>query len=871
MKYFDIEKRNWDIVKFDQEKIKKVLNLAFDASWEEKENFDKILKSILENIEEEYEKSFPKNLLNVEEIQDIIEKKLVQNNKYYTVKSFILYREKRYQKREEKRQEYIDKFEKNKLKVIKSNWKLENFDIEKIEKVYNLVSKWFKKKCKFEDLVEVLKTHIIDWIKTKDLLNLLVKSCLNLISVDNIYRQTLAGRFLLLDIYKKSSYNRNLNIKNIYSANNYLSFFNDYVNRWRYYKKFFDYYSQEDIKKAGEHIAKYFKRDFEYTYTTVHMLNKRYLLNPNNEIFELPQEMYMSIALFLAIPEKQDKRLKIAIQIYDQISSQKISLPTPTLLNARTNFHQLSSCFKLNIEDDLRAIYHGIENMAQISKYGGWIWVYLWNIRSRGSSIRWVRWASGGVNPWIKIINDTAIAVNQLWSRAGAISVTLDIWHLDIQDFFELQTETWDSRLKAFDVFPSVSIPDLFMKRMQNNENWTLFDPKEIFDITWKKIQDHFGENFDKFYESLEKNEKITLKKTIKAKDLFKEFMKTVVETWMPYVFFRDTVNKVNPNKHKWNVYSTQLCVEICQNTNTTKFIEEKYEDWKIKIEYEPWDNVVCNLASINVAKVNTKEQIKKTIPIATKILDNVIDLNFYPTKESEITSKKYRSIWLWFLWLAELLATNKLSYDSKEARDYVDNLFELYSLETLKSSNELAKQKWTYELYKWSEWSKWILLGKDEKYFNENSKNNDEWKKLIENIKKYWVRFAYHLAPAPNSSTSQVVGTSAWVLPIYKKYFVETSSNWMLVNIAPWLNKDNFWFYKEYVNITIPDVIDMMSIIYKWIDQSISFEWIIDPAKISPAEMYQYYIKAWEKKIKTIYYVRSMSLETKECVSCSW
>ncbi|MBS8121461.1 ribonucleoside-diphosphate reductase subunit alpha [Candidatus Vampirococcus lugosii] len=870
MKYFDIEKRNGDIVKFDQEKIKKVLNLAFDASGEEKENFDKILKSILENIEEEYEKSFPKNLLNVEEIQDIIEKKLVQNNKYYTVKSFILYREKRYQKREEKRQEYIDKFEKNKLKVIKSNGKLENFDIEKIEKVYNLVSKGFKKKCKFEDLVEVLKTHIIDGIKTKDLLNLLVKSCLNLISVDNIYRQTLAGRFLLLDIYKKSSYNRNLNIKNIYSANNYLSFFNDYVNRGRYYKKFFDYYSQEDIKKAGEHIAKYFKRDFEYTYTTVHMLNKRYLLNPNNEIFELPQEMYMSIALFLAIPEKQDKRLKIAIQIYDQISSQKISLPTPTLLNARTNFHQLSSCFKLNIEDDLRAIYHGIENMAQISKYGGGIGVYLGNIRSRGSSIRGVRGASGGVNPWIKIINDTAIAVNQLGSRAGAISVTLDIWHLDIQDFFELQTETGDSRLKAFDVFPSVSIPDLFMKRMQNNENWTLFDPKEIFDITGKKIQDHFGENFDKFYESLEKNEKITLKKTIKAKDLFKEFMKTVVETGMPYVFFRDTVNKVNPNKHKGNVYSTQLCVEICQNTNTTKFIEEKYEDGKIKIEYEPGDNVVCNLASINVAKVNTKEQIKKTIPIATKILDNVIDLNFYPTKESEITSKKYRSIGLGFLGLAELLATNKLSYDSKEARDYVDNLFELYSLETLKSSNELAKQKGTYELYKGSEWSKGILLGKDEKYFNENSKNNDEWKKLIENIKKYGVRFAYHLAPAPNSSTSQVVGTSAGVLPIYKKYFVETSSNGMLVNIAPGLNKDNFWFYKEYVNITIPDVIDMMSIIYKWIDQSISFEWIIDPAKISPAEMYQYYIKAWEKKIKTIYYVRSMSLETKECVSCS-
>ncbi len=870
MQKLSVEKRDWDIVSFDHEKIKKVVELAFDAVWEEKDEINKINESIIKEIEEEYEKSFPKNVLNVEEIQDIVEKKLVEYNKYHAVKSFILYREQRHKQREEKRQEYIKKFEKNKLKVVKSNWKKQSFDIEKIENVYNLVSKWFKKKCKFEDLLDELKIHIIDWIQTQDILRLLVKSSLNLINVDNIHWQTIAGRLLLLDIYKKASKNREISVKNIYSGKNYLSFFKDYVNKWRYYTQFFDYYSEEDIKKAWDYIAKHKKRDLEYWYTTVHMLDKRYLLNPNKEIYELPQEMYMSVALFLAIPEENKDRLKEAFKIYDQISSQKISLPTPTLLNARTNFHQLSSCFKLNIEDDLRAIYHWVENMAQISKYGGWIWVYLGNIRARWASIRWVKWASWGVNPWIKVINDTAIAVNQLWSRAWAISTTLDIWHLDIHDFLELQTETGDARLKAFDVFPAVSIPDLFMERMQNDEDWTLFDPKEIVDVTGKRLQDHFWEDFVKFYESLENNKKIKLKKTVKAKELFKEFMKTVVETWMPYTFFRDTVNRVNPNKHAWNVYSTQLCVEICQNTSTTKFIEEKSEDWKIKLEYDPWDNVVCNLASINVAKVNTKKQIQETIPVATKILDNVITLNFYPTKESEITAKKYRSIWLGFLWLAELLATNHLAYDSQEAREYVDWLFELYSLETLKSSNKLAKQRGTYDLYEGSEWSKWILLWKDEKYLKENTQNPEEWLELVKNIKKDWVRFAYHLAPAPNSSTAQVVWTTAWVLPIYKKYFVETNSNWMMVNIAPNLNKDNFWYYKEYVNMDTSDVIDMISVIYKWIDQSVSFEWLINPAKVSPAELYQYYIKAWKKDIKTIYYVRSMSMETNECVACS-
>jgi ribonucleoside-diphosphate reductase alpha chain len=579
----------------------------------------------------------------------------------------------------------------------------------------------------------------------------------------------------------------------------------------------------------------------------------------------------MSVALFLAIPEEKENRLLFAKKIYDACATWKISLPTPTLLNARTNFHQLSSCFKFNVDDDLRAIYHSIENMSQVSKFGWWIWVYLWNIRSRWWSIRWVNWAAGWVNPWIKVINDTAVAVNQLWARAWAISVTLDVFHRDIYDFLELQTETWDIRSKSFDVFPAVTFPDLFMDRVKNNEDWTLFDPKEIEDITWKKLQDHFWEDFDKFYSECEKNDKLVLKKTTNAKELFKQFMKTTVETWMPYAFFRDTVNKLNPNKHAWNIYSTQLCVEICQNTSTSKFVEEEIEDWVISIKYEAWDSVVCNLASINVAKVNTDEEMKKIVPIAMRVLDNVIDLNFYPIKEAENTSKKYRSVWLWFLGLAEYLAVNKLAYDSKEARSHVDDLFEKYAYHTLKSSNKLAKQRWTYKVYEGSDWSKWILIWKDEKWFKTNSKMSDKWSKLIKNIKKDGMRFAYHLAPAPNTSTALIVWTTASVLPIYKKYFVETNAIAATVNVAPNLNEENFWYYKEYVNLNMKDVIDMMAVIYKWLDQSISFEWMINPSSISPRELYEYYLRAHEKWIKTVYYVRSMSLSVESCESCSW
>jgi ribonucleoside-diphosphate reductase alpha chain len=278
----------------------------------------------------------------------------------------------------------------------------------------------------------------------------------------------------------------------------------------------------------------------------------------------------------------------------------------------------------------------------------------------------------------------------------------------------------------------------------------------------------------------------------------------------------------------------------------------------------------VCNLASINVAKVNTNEDIQAVIPIVMRLLDNVIDLNFYPIKEAEITAKKYRSVGLGFLGLAEYLAVRKIAYDSPEAREVVNTLFEKFAYETLKSSNLLAKEKEKYSLFDGSERSKGILLGKDKKWFQENSDMAHEWAELIEKIKKDGLRFAYHLAPAPNTSTALVMGTTASVLPIYKKYFIETNSVAPTVNVAPNLSADNFWYYKEYVNMNMEDVIDMVSVIYKWIDQSISFEWIINPQKVSPVELYNYYLKAWKQGIKTIYYVRGMSLEVEKCESCT-
>ena len=862
-----IKTRDGDLVPFDRTRIENVIEIAATCVWKIDLTFvEEITDIVIVKLEDQNNKD---NFINIELIQDQVELVLMKEWYFDIAKHFIIYRSEKIKKREKIREKLEKKLEEKTLKIKKSNWKKEDFNMLKVKETYKRVSYKLARVCKFEVLEDSLKKYIVEGMKTSDITKMMIKSAIDLISVENISWQFIAGRLALIDLYKEASKNRWMDIKKIYEAKHYLALFKDYVKKGLYSKNFFDYYSEDEILEAGEYLNKDY--DFDYNYTTMMMYRKRYLLNPNKIVHELPQEMYMSIALFLAMPEPKEKRLAFAKEIYDACSTWKVSLPTPTLLNARTNFHQLSSCFKFNLDDDLRAIYHNIENMAQVSKFGGWIWVYLGNIRSKWGTIRGVKWAAGWVNPWIKVINDTAVAVNQLWARAGAISVTLDVFHRDIYDFLELQTETGDIRSKAFDIFPAVTFPDLFMERVANNEDWTLFDPKEITDVTGRKLQDHFCEEFEKFYKECESNDKLLLKKTVNAKDLFKTYMKVAVETGMPYAFFRDTVNRLNPNKHAGNVYSTQLCVEICQNTSTSKFIEEELEDGKIVIKYEPGDNVVCNLASINIAKVNKKDDIKNMMPIVARILDNVITLNFYPIKEVEITAKKYRSIWIWFLGLAEYLAVNKLSYDTQEARDETDRLFEIYSYYTLKSSNELAKERWTYWAYEWSEWSKWILLWKDEKWFKENSKMWEKWSKLIWNIKKDWMRFAYHLAPAPNTSTSLVVGTTASILPIYKKYFVETNAIAPSVNVAPNLTQENFWYYKEYTNLDMKDVIDMVAVIYKWIDQSVSFEWMINPANVSPRELYEYYMRAHKAGIKTVYYVRSMSLEVKEsCDSCS-
>ncbi len=867
-------KRNGQTVDFDKQRIINAIKKSeIQVGLVDTAFAENITDQVIAHLHENFDCSV--EIPTVEQIQDLVEKYLAESGNFEIAKAYILYRAEQAKKRAEARLAEVKKIDKNLLKVTKRSGKKQVFSKKKLQKVFARVAKGYEDTCSFDEIYEIIKLMIVDGIETKKLINIMRKACVDCITIENINWQHIAGRLFTIELYKEAIINRNSTFSEIYTPKTFLEHLKDYIAKKFYYTDFFDFYSEEDVLEVATVLNK--ARDFSYGYSTMLSFVNRYLLNPNKIIHELPQEMYLAVAMFLAIPEKKENRVSIAKKIYEVCSSQKLSLPTPTLLNARTNYHQLSSCFKLNIDDDLREIYHQLENMAQISKFGGGIGVYCGNLRAKGSSIRYVENAAGGVIPWVKVMNDTATAVNQLGSRNGAISPTLDIWHKDIFDFLNLQTETGDIRAKAFDIFPAISVPDLFMKRVKENGEWTLFDPFEIEKVTGKRMQDLFDKEFEAFYIECENNPNLHLTETVLAKDLIKEALKATVETGMPYFFFRDTVNRVNPNKHVGNVYSTQLCTEICQNTSPAKFSQEVLmeKDGKtvVNIQHEVGESVVCNLASINIAKVNTASEMKKVFPVALRILDNVITLNLYPIKESEYTAKKYRSIGLGFMGLAEYLACNKLSYDKQDARDHTDKLFEQYAYYTLQSSNDLAKERGKYQLFDGSEWSKGILFGRDQDWYNTHTKvfSGEQWSQLITDIKTYGLRFAYHLAPAPNTSTAGVVGTTAGLLPIYKRLFVETNSIAPVVNVAPNLNKENFWFYKEYQRCDMKDVIDMFAVVYKWIDQSASFEWMINPAETSPADLYGYYMKAWEEGIKTVYYVRSLSGEVKEdCESCS-
>ncbi|EAD2948923.1 ribonucleoside-diphosphate reductase subunit alpha, partial [Listeria monocytogenes] len=612
------------------------------------------------------------------------------------------------------------------------------------------------------------------------------------------------------------------------------------------------------------------EKDKLFTYNGLYLLATRYLATDSERnVYELPQERWLTIALYLMQNEPKEKRMKLVEEAYWALSNLYMTVATPTLANAGKVGGQLSSCFIDTVDDSLQGIYDSNTDVARVSKHGGGVGAYLGYVRSTGAAIRGVKGASGGVIPWIKQLNNTAVSVDQLGQRKGAIAVYLDVFHKDIESFLDLRLNNGDQRLRAHDVFTAVCIPDIFMEAVERRGEWYLFDPHEVKAKKGWYLQDFYDESkgegtFREKYEELVADETIS-KKIVKAIDIMKRIMMSQLETGNPFMFYRDEVNRMNPNKHEGMVYSSNLCTEIMQNMSPTKMIQEIISGDQIVITKQAGDFVVCNLSSVNLGRAVVAEEgtLERLIEVEVRMLDNVIDLNELPVPQATITNQKYRSIGLGTFGWHHLLALKNIAWDSEEAEKYADELYEQINYLAIRASNKLAQEKGAYKVFKGSDWN-------TGEYFARRNYNSPEWQELAKEVAEKGLRNAYLVAVAPNMSTAQIAGSTASIDPIYSAFYYEEKKDYRRPVIAPDLNLSTYPYYEKGAY-----KVDQFASVrqngrrQRHVDQSLSFNFYV-PSGIKASKLLELHMTAWNEGLKTTYYVRSNDIDVEECEWCS-
>lgn len=628
-----------------------------------------------------------------------------------------------------------------------------------------------------------------------------------------------------------------------------------------------EHYSKEELLLAETYLVP--ERNHLFTFSGLDLLLKRYVIRTHNHIpLESPQEMFLGIALHLAMHEKKD-RMHWVRKFYDMLSRLEVTMATPTLSNARKPYHQLSSCFIDTVPDSLEGIYRSIDNFAQVSKFGGGMGMYFGKVRASGSNIRGFEGAAGGVIRWIRLVNDTAVAVDQLGMRQGAVAVYLDVWHRDLPEFLQLRTNNGDDRMKAHDVFPAVCYPDLFWKMAKENmdQDWYLMCPHEIFQTKGYHLEDFFGREWEERYLDCVQDPRIS-KRTISVKDIIRLVLRSAAETGTPFTFNRDTVNRMNPNGHAGMIYCSNLCTEIAQNMQAIEEVSKEVQtmegDPVVVTVTKPGEFVVCNLASLSLGHlpVTDTDYMEELVATAVRALDNVIDLNFYPTPYAKLTNQKYRSIGLGVSGYHHMLAKNGMIWESEDHLRFADRVFETINYAAILASTNLAAEKGSYSLFDGSDWQNGA-------YFEKRDYHSKRWLTLKEKVARQGMRNAYLLAVAPTSSTSIISGTTAGLDPILKRYFLEEKKGSMLPRVAPELSPSTYWYYKNAHLIDQNFSIRACGVRQRHIDQAQSMN-IYITNDFTMRQIFNLYLKAWEEGVKTIYYVRSKSLEVEECESCS-
>lgn len=836
-----ITKRNGTTESYNREKIAVAIKKSFASTGQE------IIEETIQEMVNEVEQFVHSNSANcnVERIQDEVERCLMEHGFYAEAKNYILYRWQRTERRKAINDITTGTGNPQIMDVLKEIQK----DFTSNEYSLTVLAEKFSSFCKPE-------------MSSDERLSALIKAAVELTTQEAPDWEFIGARLLNFQLTEKQEKQARISdIHSFYEKLRYLT------NEGLYGSYILDSYSQQEIEEAAGFICP--ERDKLFNYSGLDLLSKRYLIRTHShEPMESVQEMYLGIALHLAMPEKRD-RLQWVRKFYDLLSKLEVTMATPTLSNARKPYHQLSSCFIDTVPDSLEGIYRSIDNFAMVSKFGGGMGMYFGKVRAAGGNIRGFKGVAGGVIRWMKLVNDTAVAVDQLGMRQGAVAVYLDVWHKDLPEFLQLRTNNGDDRMKAHDIFPSVCYPDLFwqMAKEDLNKQWYLFCPNEIMTIKGYCLEDYYGEEWEKRYWDCVNDPRLS-RRTISIKDIVRLVLRSAVETGTPFTFNRDIVNRANPNAHQGIIYCSNLCTEIAQNMSAIESVstEVRTEDGDTVVvkTVRPGDFVVCNLASLSLGHLplEDEELMKEKVATVVRALDNVIDLNFYPIPYAQITNQRYRSIGLGVSGYHHALAIRGIRWESEEHLNFIDKVFERINYAAIEASAELAKEKGRYTYFEGSDWQ-------TGDYFTKRGYTSSAWKELTEKVANYGMRNAYLLAIAPTSSTSIIAGTTAGTDPVMKRFFLEEKKGAMLPRVAPSLSDKTFWIYKGAYLIDQTWSIRAAGIRQLHIDQSQSLNLYITN-DFTMKQVLNLYLLAWECGVKTVYYVRSKSLEVEECESCA-
>lgn len=879
-------KRNGTVVSYDQSKISVAITKAFLAveggNAADSTRIHESVSELSAQISEIFVRRMPSGgTIHIEDIQDQVELALMRTGEHKVARSYVIYRAEHERLRVEQKETTTS--DELKVEVTLDNGERANLDTERLKTVIEEACAGLEDVSADTIFNESLK-NLYTGVKMADVRTSLVMTARTMVEKDPNYSYVTA-RLLMDTIRAEALTFLGIATEATQSEMHYRygAALKSYIKKGVELELLSPHLLGFDLNVLGEAIKA--ERDQQFTYLGLQTLYDRYFIHSEETRFELPQVFFMRVAMGLATNE--EKKEERAIEFYNLLSSFDYMVSTPQLFNSGTLRPQLSSCFLTTVPDDLFGIYSAIRDNAMLSKWAGGLGNDWTPVRALGAHIKGTNGKSQGIVPFLKVVNDTAVAVNQGGKRKGAVCSYLETWHLDIEEFLELRKNTGDERRRAHDMNTANWIPDLFMKRVFNDQEWTLFTPDTV-----PELHDLHGSAFEQKYEDYEQKAKegvITPYKTIKASDLWRKMISMLFETGHPWMTFKDSCNVRSPQQHVGSIHSSNLCTEITLNTSKDEV-------------------AVCNLGSINLINhVDTdglmKEKVAKTIKTAIRMLDNVIDINYYSIPQAKNSNLKHRPIGMGIMGFQDALYRQRIPYGSEQAVTFADTSMEIISYHAITASCDLAIERGKYQSYEGSLWDQGkfpidslqlLIDERGSEYVDVNLDTRLDWNALREKIKTSGMRNSNVLAIAPTATIANITGVSQSIEPTYQNLYVKSNLSGEFTVVNPFLVRDlkalDLWdsvmvndlkYYEGSVQKIdrIPEeikniystafevepkwLVDAASRRQKWIDQAQSLNLYV--AGASGKKLDIMYRMAWLRGLKTTYYLRALAATTTE------